>query len=207
MPASATALWQTGLWPGDNRRATVVSASAAHSEGSASLLGRSALGRSLGGRCLSGGLARRGLRRGAGLLGRGGGLLGGGGGLGRGRLGGGRGLLRRSGGLGGCLLGRRRGLGSRLLHRRRLGDLPPAGDDLLELGARPERRNRRLLDPNLRAGGRVSADAGGTIATLEGAEAGQDDLLALRHVGVDLVQDRVQDRGGGLVVGIQSSRN
>ena len=88
-----------------------------------------------------------------------------------------------------------------------LGHLATAGDDLLELGARTEGRNRGLLHPDLGTGGRVSTDSGSPIATLEGTETGQDDLLALDDVGVDLVQDGVQDRGGGLVVGIQSSRN
>ena len=121
----------------------------------------------------------------------------------------GGGLLgRRSlGGVGAAALAGGSLGGGGLLGRSGLGHLAAAGDDLLELGAGTEGRNRGLLDPNLGAGGRVSPDAGGPIAPLEGAEAGQDDLLALDDVGVDLVEDRVQDAGGGLVVGIQSSRN
>ena len=125
-----------------------------------------------------------------------------------------RSLLRRSP-LGGGLLGRRLLGGSlardlrcrlprgwrRLLRRSRLGHLLGTTRDRLELGTRTERRHRRLLDLDRGTGRGVAGDARRAITLLEDAEAGQRDLLTLRDVRVDGVDDGIEAAASPLLVG------
>ena len=104
--------------------------------------------------------------------------------------------------LGGRLLGR----GGRLLggrgtgRERQLRQLLRTGDDVLQVGARGELRDGRLLglDPGTCLG--VAHPARLTDALLERPEARDRDLLALRHLTGDRVQDGVQGMLGLLAV-------
>src|SRR5690606_9616201 len=100
----------------------------------------------------------------------------------------------------GGLLGRRSrlgglgGLGGGLLRRlESLGD-SAAGDHLLEVGARPERRHRGLAYPHRLAGAGVASHTSGTSALLEDSEPGDGHFVALGDRCLDLRQDRFQSR-------------
>ena len=119
-----------------------------------------------------------------------------------------------AGGLGG-LLGRRGLLDGRRLHGllgrsarpswpvpRRRSSSPPGspsapcrGDQLLEAGARPERRHRGLLHLHRLAGARVARGSRATDALLEDTEAGDGHLVALGDRVLDLSENRVERRG------------
>ena len=155
--------------------------------GRGSLLRRRLLRRSLlGRRLLGGGLLRRRclLRSRGGLLGR-------------------RGLLR-----GRSLLGRSRGLLGRggTGGQRQLRQLLGAGHDVLQVRTGGELRHRGLLRLDPRAGLGVAHPTGLADTLLERPEARDRDLLALRHLAGDRVQDGLQRMLGLLAVPLVARR-
>src|SRR5204863_9335906 len=84
------------------------------------------------------------------------------------------------------------------------GELARAARDRLELRARAEGGHPGRRDAHAGAGCRVARGAGGALAALEDAEAGDRDLLAARDGRVHGVDHRVERGGRALAVTVQA---
>ena len=87
---------------------------------------------------------------------------------------------------------------------RQLGQLLRPGDDVLQVGAGGELRHGLLLGLDLLTGTRVADGAGTTHALLEGAEAGDGDLLTASDLAGDGVEHRLERVSGLLAVPLEA---